>query len=124
MGGTIAVIAILAVVVVLAVLGIIKRIKYGSSCCGEKDALPAMVKVKDKNKKNYPFNYTLKVDGMHCSGCVRKIENEFNSHEGMWAKASVEKKEVSLLSKAPIDEKTAGMIVSKAGFTMLSIKVN
>ena len=42
----------------------------------------------------------------------------------MLAKASVEKKEVSLLSKAPIDEKTAGMIVSKAGFTMLSIKVN
>ena len=50
MGGTIAVIAILAVVVVLAVLGIIKRIKYGSSCCGEKDAAPAKVKVKDKNK--------------------------------------------------------------------------
>ena len=124
MGGTIAVITILIIVVVFAVFGLIKRIKYGSSCCGEKDSLPAKVKVKDKNKRNYPYSYVLDVDGMHCSGCVRKIENEFNSHEGMWAKASVEKKEVSLLSKAPIDEKTAGMIVSKAGFTMLSIKVN
>lgn len=124
MGGTIIVTAILTVVIGFAFFGVLKRIKYGSSCCGEKDALPPRVKVKDKNKKNYPFRYLLSVDGMHCSGCVRKIEIEFNSHEGMLAKASVEKKEVSLISKAPIDEKTAGMIVSKAGFTMLSIKVN
>ncbi|SDI98340.1 Copper chaperone CopZ [Lachnospiraceae bacterium G41] len=124
MGGTIAVIAILAVLVVLAVLGIIKRIKYGSSCCGEKDAAPAKVKVKDKNKRNYPYSYVLDVDGMHCSGCVRKIENEFNSHDGFWAKANLEKKEVSLLSKTEIDEKTAAKIVSDAGFTMLSMKIN
>jgi copper chaperone CopZ len=124
MGGTIAVIAILAVVVVLAVLGIIKRIKYGSSCCGEKDAAPAKVKVKDKNKKNYPYSYVLDVDGMHCSGCVRKIENEFNSRDGFWAKANLEKKQVNLLSKNELERAEAGSIVSKAGFTMLSIKAN
>ena len=124
MGGTIAVIAILAVVVVLAVLGIIKRIKYGSSCCGEKDALPARVKVKDKNKRNYPYSYVLDVDGMHCSGCVRKIENEFNSRDGFWAKANLEKKQVNLLSKNELERAEAGSIVSKAGFTMLSIKAN
>jgi copper chaperone CopZ len=124
MGGTIAVIAILAVVVVLAVLGIIKRIKYGSSCCGEKDAAPAKVKVKDKNKSHYPFAYTLDVDGMHCSGCVRKIENEFNSRDGFWAKANLEKKQVNLLSKSELERAQAAEIVSKAGFTMLSIKAN
>ena len=64
--GTAIVIFVLAIIVVCAILSIRKRIKYGSSCCGEKDALPAKVKVKDKNKKNYPYNYTLKVDGMHC----------------------------------------------------------
>lgn len=124
MGGTIIVTAILAVVIGFAFFGVLKRIKYGSSCCGEKDALPPRVKVKDKNKKNYPFRYLLSVDGMHCSGCVRKIENKFNTNDYMWAKANLEKKEVSLLSKTEIDEKTAAKIVSDAGFTMLSMKIN
>jgi len=124
MGGTIIVTAVLAIVIGFASFGVLKRIKYGSSCCGEKDALPPKVKVQDKNKKNYPFKYLLSVDGMHCSGCVRKIENKFNSYDFMWAKANLEKKEVSLLSKVAIEEKTAGKIVAEAGFTMLSMKAN
>ena len=120
MGGTVVVLIILAIVIVFAVMGIVKRIRYGSSCCGEKDPGPSKVKVKDKNKSHYPYTYFLQVDGMHCSGCVRKIENEFNAKDGMWAKASLEKKQVKLLSKFTVDKSMASKIVSDAGFTMLS----
>lgn len=123
MGGTIVVLIILIVVLTVSIMGVIKRIKYGSSCCGERDAAPSKIKVKDKNKSHYPNAYSLKVDGMHCSGCVRKIENEFNKNEGMWAKADLENKRVKLLSKNTLDESIVSKIVSSAGFTMLSFEV-
>ena len=122
MGGTIVVLIILAVVIVVSIMGIVKRIKYGSSCCGEKDPGPSKVRVKDRNKSHYPYTYYLGIDGMHCSGCVRKIENEFNAKDGMWAKASLEKRQVKLLSKFVLDKSVASGIVSDAGFTMLSFE--
>ncbi len=124
MGGTVVVLTVLAVVIAVSIMGVVKRIKYGSSCCGEKDAAPAKIKVKDKNKSHYPNTYYLEVDGMHCSGCVRKIENEFNKNEGMWAKASLENKQVKLLSKYMVDRSLASKIVSDAGFTMLSYVIS
>ena len=120
MPGTIIVLIILFAVTAVAVISVVKRIKYGSSCCGERDATPSKIKVKDKNKNHYTNTYYLEVDGMHCSGCVRKIENEFNKNEGMWAKANLEYKQVKLLSKNTVDRNMASKIVSDAGFTMLS----
>ena len=120
MPGTLVVLVILFAVIVVAVIGVVKRIKYGSSCCGERDAAPSKIKVKDKNKNHYTYTYYLEVDGMHCSGCVRKIENEFNKNEGMWAKANLENKQVKLLSKNTLDKSIASQIVSDAGFTMIS----
>ena len=78
MPGTIIVGVILLAVIGIAVYSTVKRIKYGSYCCGSKDPMPKKVKVKDKNKTHYPYAYRMKVDGMHCSGCVRNIENAFH----------------------------------------------
>ena len=124
MAGTIVVLIILAVVITVSVMGVVKRVKSGSSCCGEKDPAPSKIKVKDKNKSHYPNTYYLEVDGMHCTGCVRKIQNEFNKNEGMWAKASLEKKQVILLTKFTVDKSKASQIVSDAGFTMLSYVIS
>ena len=81
MPGTIIVVALLVAVIGVAVFSTVKRIRYGSSCCGSKDPMPSKVKVKDKNKSHYPYAYLLKVDGMHCSGCVRRLENAFHKEE-------------------------------------------
>lgn len=120
MMGTIIVCVVLAAVIGIAVYSVIRRIKYGSSCCGGKDPMPAKVKVKDKNKSHYPYVYLLKIDGMHCSGCVRKLENAFHSEDGLWATVSLEKKEVILRSKRELERKDAGKVVASAGFTMLA----
>jgi len=81
MGDTVVVIVLL-VVVAFAVYGTVRRIRHGSSCCGERTPAEKKVKVKDRNKSSYPFVYRLKIDGMYCSNCARRIENALNSMDG------------------------------------------
>ena len=89
--GTTIVIFILAIIVVCAILSIRKRIKYGSACCGTRDAAPKKIRVKDKNKSHYPYTYTLNVDGMHCSNCARHVENALKVVDYLSSHPKVEK---------------------------------
>ena len=120
--GNIIVYAVLIVIVGLAVYGTVRRIRHGSSCCGEREAAPKKVKVSDRKVSNYPYFYELRVDGMHCSNCARRVENEFNSTEGLWAVADVGEKTVKLRSKMALNEAVCWKTVSDAGYTMLSMK--
>ena len=117
--GTIIVILVLAIIVVCAILSIRKRIKYGSACCGSHDAAPAKIRVHDKNKAHYPYAYTLTVDGMHCSNCARRVENALNSMDGIWATVNLEKKNVQVLSKNPMEKNQLSKAVSDAGYTVI-----
>lgn len=76
--GTIIITFILIAIIVLALSSVKERILHGSSCCGERDAPTAKVRVHDKNKSHYPYTYELTVDGMHCSNCTRHVENALN----------------------------------------------
>ncbi|MCR4728394.1 MAG: heavy-metal-associated domain-containing protein [Lachnospiraceae bacterium] len=118
--GDFLIITLLVAIVGVAIYSTVHRIRHGSACCGERDAAPKRIKVKDKNKANYAYTYVLKVDGMHCSNCARRVENAFNSETGNWAKADVEKKEVLLLSKKEESEEKLMKTVASAGYTMLS----
>ncbi|SMC70510.1 hypothetical protein SAMN06296952_2349 [Oscillospiraceae bacterium] len=120
--GNIIVYIILIAVIAMAVYGTVKRIRHGSSCCGEREAAPKKIRVSDRNKKNYPYIYELKIDGMYCSNCARRIENGFNCKEGMWALADVGQKSVRLLTKEPADESTCRKITSDSGYTLISFK--
>lgn len=106
--------------IALAVYGIVHRMRYGSSCCGSKTPPQKKVKVADRNKTNYPFKYVLSVEGIYCSNCARRIENEFNKTAGRWATTDLARKEVSLLTKREENEKDLAAIVASAGYTMLS----
>ena len=120
--GTVVVLLILAAIIAFAVFGTIKRIRYGSSCCGERDPAPKKIKVSDKDKSHYPYAYELGIDGMHCSNCARRVENGFNKIPGMWAKADVSKKQVILMTKEQVEENECFKIVSDSGYTMISFK--
>ena len=120
--GTVVVLLILAAIIAFAVFGTIKRIRYGSSCCGERDPAPKKIKVSDKDKSHYPYAYELGIDGMHCSNCARRIENDFNKIPGMWAKADVSKKQVILMTKEQVEQNECFKIVSDSGYTMISFK--
>jgi copper chaperone CopZ len=113
---------ILALVLVFAVWGVIKRIRHGSSCCGEHEAAPKKIRTKDTNKSHYPFVYELDVDGMHCANCARRVENGFNSVTGLWAKADIGQKKVTLRSKTSLGETQIKKIISDAGYTLLRMR--
>ena len=63
--GTLVVYLILTGIIALAVYGTIKRIRYGSSCCGTHEPAHKRVKVADKNK-----------DLFHDHSSVNKYSNE------------------------------------------------
>ena len=117
--GTVIVILVLIVIIFCAILSVRKRIKYGSACCGTHDAAPTKIRVRDKNKSHYPYIYTLHVDGMHCSNCVRHVENALNSMEGVWAKVNLENKTVLVRSKNQLQEEELRRPVSDAGYTVI-----
>ena len=121
MGNTI-IISVLIIIIAAAVYGTVRRIRYGSSCCGGHDPADKKAKVKDKNKNNYPYTYVLSVDGMHCANCARRIENAFNKTEGRWASADAGKKEVILRTKHEETRNELFDIVAGSGYTMLSHK--
>lgn len=117
--GTLVICFLLAVVCVLSVRSVIKRIKYGSSCCGTHDPLPKKIRVSDRDASHYPCCYRLTVDGMHCSNCVRHVENALNSLPGVWATVSLAEKSVLVRSKSPLEEDGLSRAVSEAGYTLM-----
>lgn len=122
--GTIIITLVLIAIIIFAIFSIIKRIKYGSACCGTHDAAPKKIRVKDKNKSHYPYSYTLTVDGMHCSNCARHVENALNTKEGVWATVKLENNTVLVRSKNPLEWDELSPVISKAGYTLIKLLSN
>ncbi len=120
--GNVIITAILILIVAGAVCSTVRRIRYGSSCCGTKELPEKRIKVKDKNKAHYTYTYVVKVDGMHCANCARRVENALNEGDGRWAIADVGQKEVRLLSKQAESEDEIRKAIAAAGYTMLSMQ--
>ena len=117
--GTAVICIALAIIVALAVNSVKKRIQYGSSCCGTHDPLPKKIRITDRDASHYPYRYSLTVDGMHCSNCVRHVENALNSLPGVWATVSLAEKSVLVRSKGPLEEDGLSRAVSEAGYTLM-----
>ncbi len=118
-------IVIIAVLIVLIGVGarrVWRTIRYGGSCCSSGGAPDKKVRVKDKNKANYPFSYKLKIEGMVCSGCVRKVENALNSEGELWAKADLGSKEVEVLSKRVMSRDDFLQLLKGTSYTLVDMK--
>lgn len=92
-------------IVALILWRVIRSIVSGKSCCGTGGRVPAKVHARHDRISDYPYRYILNVEGMVCSACVRNVENTLNRIDGLWAKADLQKKEVTVLSKVPRDKK-------------------
>ncbi len=115
------IILIIAVLLGVGIRHIYRSIRYGKTCCGSGKAMDKKVRVKDRNKANYPFSYKLKVEGMVCAGCARNVENAINSVDGLWARVDLEHKEVSVLSKREMDRGDFAGILSKTSYTLMDV---
>lgn len=106
---------------VLVVRSYIKKMSQG--CCGAGgDGKVEKAKVGDRNRSHYPYEAKLDVDGMVCQNCAQRIENTLDGIEGVWAKANVSDKSVTVRMKTPIDDKTLKTAVNSiGGYTVMKV---
>ncbi|MCR5802733.1 MAG: ATPase P [Clostridia bacterium] len=82
---------------------IFREMTTGSSCCGTGEKIPKKIRVEDKDISHYSYRYRLHVEGMVCSACTVRVENMLNSLSGIWAKADLSVREVTVFSKEKRD---------------------
>lgn len=112
---------ILAVLCFFGVRSTIKRTKYG--CCGGGGGgEEKKIKVADKDISHYPYSSTIEVDGMTCGKCQNRVENAFNSQEGMYASVDLDKRQAVVRMKNQMSEDQLKEIVRKAGYMPGAVK--
>lgn len=115
---------ILAAAAIAAVLFFMmrKNITKGASCCGEHEAPVEHIRANDTNPQHYPHHYRLKVEGMVCANCAKRVENTFNGTGEMLASVDLGKKKVSLSAKRRLDRRETAQIVDAAGYTLMEFE--
>ncbi len=111
---------ILIVICYFGIRSTIKRAKYG--CCGSGGSEVRKMKGADKNISHYPYTRTLEVEGMTWSNCKQRVENAFNSREGLYASVDLKKNLAVIHMKEQIQEDELKEMVRKAGYTPGKIK--
>ena len=123
MGGDAVTVLICAVLAVLAVVGVLsyrKRLKSG--CCGAADGKAVKkVRVADKNRSHYPYRAVLRIDGMTCENCTRRVENALNSEEGLWARVDLAAGSALVQSRHPLSEERLRLVIGREGYTVGAI---
>ncbi len=112
----IAVIAVIAAALAWAVYKIAVRAKKGGGCCGERDPDIKSAAVKDKDKSHYPYKTELKISGMTCQNCARRVENALNSIEDVRAKVDLNTAAAHVASKSEIDPVKLCGVIARAGY--------
>lgn len=111
---------VLAVICGYGVYSYVHHLRCGG-CCGEREAPDRKVKVGDKNKSHYPYTLYLKVDGMTCGNCVRRVENALNRLDGVWASVEMDRHMATVRMKERLPEETLKKAVKDAGYLVLQV---
>ena len=110
---------VIAIAIITAVKSWLKRISSG--CCGSGFEQIKAIKVSDRCRTHYPYHRILKIEGMHCSNCARKVENALNSQSGIWAKADAEKGQATVYLKTQRDDAELIAAVEKSGYSVTAV---
>ena len=111
------IIIILFTVIAFGTYHTIKKFRKGGGCCGEHEAAEKQISVKDKNKSHYPYSVDLKISGMTCQNCAKRIENALNSLDGIWAKVDLNSNSAHILMKQETDIKQLCSVIAKTGYS-------
>lgn len=113
-----------AVVIALAVSHTVKKAQKGGGCCGEHEAAEKKVRVSDRNKSHYPYITELKIGGMTCENCSRRVENALNSLDGVWAAVDIGSRRATVRTKKKPDVNELRRAVMNAGYIVTDIIQN
>ena len=115
-------IILLVALVAFAVWRTVLRSRRGGGCCGEHEAAEKKINTADRNKAHYPFAVSMKIGGMTCENCARKVENAINKQDGVWANVSISDKTARVLCKTEPDESALRKAVRQAGYVVLRVE--
>lgn len=117
-----------AIVILILILGIIFGIQSflkrasGKSCCSSGDS-EVKIEPADKNRSDYKFRAYVRIEGMTCKNCARRIENALNSIDGVWAKVNLRKKAADVLLKKYTTAEVITDAVEGAGYKAADIEI-
>lgn len=110
------IIILLIAVIAFSAYKTVTKLRKGGGCCGEHEQAEKSVTVKDRNKQNYPYSAELKISGMTCSNCAKRVENALNSTEGIWARVDLNSNTAHIRMKHETDVRMLCGIVAGAGY--------
>lgn len=110
----------LLVIVVLGVRSYLKKLKSG--CCGSGGDQVKRVRPADRDKSHYPYAKKVTIQGMHCQNCAARIENAFNSQEGIYAKVDLGKGTALVRSKREVPDEELKRVVRGLGYSPVKVE--
>ncbi|MBR1811195.1 MAG: heavy-metal-associated domain-containing protein [Clostridia bacterium] len=115
---------ILLALIAVTVYLIVRKTRRGGGCCGEHEEAEKRIPVNDKNKSHYAYRAEMKIAGMTCENCARRVENALNSLDGVWAKVDIGSRKAIVRLKAPPDERNIKTTVLNAGYAVTEITID
>ena len=118
---TIVIVVILAVILFFAVKNSIPHFRGEGGCCGGsgKEKL-----IKPKKLDNVTATKIVKIEGMRCENCHRRVQNALNSIDGVNAKVNGEKAEAVVKLGRDIDDSEIKKAVTDLGYKVTSISIS
>ena len=111
------------IIIIICVLGIrsyTKRLTHG--CCGGGQDTVKRVKPADKNIAHYPYIRKIRIGGMTCANCAKRVDNAFNSMDGVLAKADFAEGSVTVRMKKEHPDTRLKEVVQSAGYFAAGIE--
>lgn len=109
--------AIVALACVYGAYAYYRKLRYGGGCCGAKEPPEKKVRVKDRNPHHYPYSVILKVEGIVCANCTRRVENALNRLDGVWAHVDPGEKTALVRMKQETDVQQLRDALKQIGYT-------
>ena len=98
----------LLLIVVFSVRSYLKKLKTG--CCGSGGDQVKRVRPGDRDVSHYPYAKAVRVEGMHCQNCARRVENAFG------------KKTALVRSKREVPDEELKQVVRGLGYSPVAVE--
>lgn len=112
--GTAIICIILIIICIIGIKSSIKRVAHG--CCGSGGDSLKKIKVEDKDLSHYPYKYVIRVEGMTCNNCKKRVENALNELNNVYAMVNLKENTATIYMKEEIPFGEIRKVISKAGY--------
>ena len=109
------VILVFVIIVVPLVIPFLKKIISRESCCGTQ-----LGKTENKKLKKIAGVKTVKIEGMRCKNCEKKVAQIINSIPQYRAKVNLRKKNAKIYYEENFDIEKIAKLLDEAGFSVVS----